>query len=88
MVSGGVGKGARPYTPEAQVGGAGRAGGRAGGMARHLLCGARARGAGHFVQEDCPETLVALIQAFIQTTGGGNGVAGQLKGGPSWRTRL
>ena len=27
--------------------------------------------AGHFVQEDCPDVLVALIQMFIQTTGGG-----------------
>ena len=26
--------------------------------------------AGHFVQEDAPETLVALLQMFIQTTGG------------------
>ncbi len=27
--------------------------------------------AGHFIQEDAPETLVALLQMFIQTTGGG-----------------
>ncbi len=24
----------------------------------------------HFIQEDAPETLVALLQMFIQTTGG------------------
>ncbi len=28
-------------------------------------------GAGHFCQEDVLETLVALLQAFIQSTGGG-----------------
>ena len=27
-------------------------------------------GAGHFIQEDAPETLVSLLQMFIQTTGG------------------
>ena len=26
--------------------------------------------AGHFIQEDAPETLVAMLQMFIQTTGG------------------
>jgi len=28
-------------------------------------------GAGHFIQEDAPETVVALLQMFIQSTGGG-----------------
>ena len=27
--------------------------------------------AGHFIQEDAPETVVALLQTFIQATGGG-----------------
>lgn len=27
--------------------------------------------AGHFIQEDAPETIVALLQMFIQSTGGG-----------------
>ena len=26
--------------------------------------------AGHFIQEDAPETIVALLQMFIQSTGG------------------
>ena len=28
--------------------------------------------AGHFIQEDAPETIVALLQTFIQATGGGS----------------
>ena len=45
---------------------------------------------GHFIQEDCPDVLVGLIQTFIQTTGGSLSTYNNLtaSGGASWRTRL
>lgn len=42
--------------------------------------------AGHFVQEDCPDVLVALIQMFIQTTGGG--LFTKFQGGLNYKHRL